>query len=250
MLPEEEKNINKEAQSEQLLTQEKLYEIPLWKRITMFVIGLIGIHIIGLIVSFAVLSLPKEQQNSIVNLVSYAVLFVALVSVILFDLPKLLYQFKKWTNYLIGFGFGVAIVAFDMIYSNILNLFYTYQVSDNETSVRSVIELYPLASLLMLGVIGPICEELTYRVGLFSSVKKLNKILAYIITVLVFAFIHFGFTSSTIWNEVANLPVYLASGFVLTLAYDKFGFSASSVAHITNNLWAIGAQIILKKLGA
>ena len=90
-------------------------------------------------------------------------------------------------------------------------------------------------------------EQLEYE---FSS-NPVNVILVAEEDNKVLGFIDFmiTFNSATIWNELANLPVYLFSGFMFALAYDKFGFSGSASAHITNNLFAVGLQIILKYIG-
>ena len=111
-------------------------------------------------------------------------------------------------------------------------------------TLRSFITIYPFISLIFLGVIGPICEELTYRVGLFSVLKK-PKWLAYVIGTLVFALAHFSFTSTNIINELVNLPVYIVSGFALCLAYDKFGLAASLTAHTVNNIYSVSMVIFL-----
>ena len=74
----------------------------------------------------------------------------------------------------------------------------------------------------------------------------MNVFLAYIVTSLVFGLIHFNFfaTGDALINELLNLPSYVISGFLLTLAYDKFGFACSSVAHIVNNLFSIVVSMI------
>ena len=254
MLTEEENLDNKIEQSDELLTAQKapLHEIKLWKRIYLFLAGLLGLHLFAFIIGiFVYLSFPKDLVNPVTNLITYSVLLVALVAVILFDLPKLLYHFKKWQAYAFGVVGGIAIVVFDITYTNILNLFYTYEPSGNEENVRDIIDLFPLASVLILGIVGPVCGELTYRVGLFALVKKYNKWLAYIITIIVFGAIHVVasiISGLSIWNELANLPMYLFAGFAFSFLYDKWGIGASLTAHIGNNLYAVIVQIIYKAL--
>ena len=95
-------------------------------------------------------------------------------------------------------------------------------------------------------LIGPFCEEITYRVGLFDLIKRKNKILAYIIEVLIFAFIHIQFSETTLGAELAAFPIYLAIGFFLTFAYDKFDLPASYMAHIFLNTISFIAVIYAK----
>ncbi len=250
MLSEEEKTVNKDSLSRDLLSMPEgvIPDIPLWKRLVLFVLCIGGLHLIALIVGVCLINVYEETElNAVINLVTYAILFVLMFSIIVLDLPKFLPAFKSWKPYVFGIVGAVAIVTFEIFYTSIVNLFYDYSVNQNESSVRSVIDLYPVWSVLILGFIGPLCEELAYRVGLFSSVNKINKVLAYIVTIVVFALIHFRF-NGYIWDELVNLPSYVVSGFVFTFLYDKFGFGASLTAHVSNNLYAVIVNIIVRFL--
>ena len=170
-----------------------------------------------------------------------------MIAIIVVDLPKLLYHFKKWKPYVFGLAGAIAIVLFEIAYTNILNLFYKYQSSGNEEGIRSIVLAFPVASVFMLGIVGPICEELAYRVGLFASISKYRKWLAYVVTSLVFGAIHIVgslITGASVWNELANLPVYVIAGLAFSFLYDKWGFASSTTAHICNNLYAVLATII------
>lgn len=90
-----------------------------------------------------------------------------------------------------------------------------------------------------MGVIGPICEEFTYRVGLYSIARRLNKYVAIAFSTIVFALIHFSFTSSDIVNELINLPSYLAGGIIFGIAYEHKGPACSMTAHICYNLFSL-----------
>ena len=249
MLLEEENNINNTEQSEPLLNENKpvQHEIALWKRIVLFLVGLAGIFVIGIFVGLLTFFAPEELRDPITNLVTYAVLFVSLIAIVLVDIPHYLATFKKWQSYLMGLAVGIGIIVFDMIYTTILVSCYPdYTIGGNETAVRGVIDVYPFWSVLILGIVGPICEEITYRIGLFGSLRKVNRILAYVVSTIVFALIHFRFNAPNIYVELANFPAYFVSGLALAFAYDKWGFTGSMTAHIANNLYAVMASIIVK----
>ena len=240
MFNESDNQDNKIEQSEPLLKSERtLSPLPLWKRIYLFLVGSIGVIVIGLFITLALFSLPQNYQIALGQNLSYVILFVALTAIFIGDLPRVLVELKKLHSYFYGFLIGLAIIGITSAYTNFVNLFYSYEVSDNETTLRNIITLYPAFSIIVMGILGPICEELTYRVGLFGLVKKYNLILAFVLSTLVFAFAHFGFTSKTIINELVNLPVYVFSGFLLTFAYHKYGFVGSTTAHMTNNLVSV-----------
>ncbi len=245
MLNEEENLDNKNEQSEPLLEDKRTLEpLPIWKRLYLFLMGSIGVVIISLIVAVALYSLPQDYQIALAQNLTYIVLLVALVAIFVVDLPRLLSEFKKLRNYFYGLIMGLALIGITAAYTNFVNLFYEYEVSDNETTLRSIISLYPALSLIVMGIVGPICEELTYRVGLFGLVKKYNIVLAYVLSTIIFAFAHFGFTSKTIVNELVNLPVYVFSGLILTFTYHKYGFVGSMIAHMTNNLTTVTIVVI------
>lgn len=246
MFIEEEKNDNKSEQSKPVLTIDETHvHIVNWKRLYLLGMGLIGLIVISLLVGLTVLSAPKDYQSAIINDVSYIICFAAMISVLFVDYKKIIPLFKKWQPYVFGLILGGVIIGFTIAYSNFVNLFYEYGVNDNETSIRSTFVLYPVLSFIVVAFVGPICEELTYRVGLFALLKKFNIIVAYAVTAVVFAFIHFSLTSPNIIDELVNLPVYFINGLILTFAYHKFGFVGSVTAHMTNNLYASISILIM-----
>ena len=129
-----------------------------------------------------------------------------------------------------------------------MNLIHPSGSNNNEEGITSITTLFPVLSLLIFGIIGPFVEEITYRVGLFNLLRKWNRVLAYLGTALIFGLIHFDFKATDIVTEFINLPSYVVSGLLLCYFYEYAGFEASFLAHVTNNVFAISAQIILRML--
>ena len=243
MLNENHKIDNKITQSEPLLTKEP--DIPLWKRLTLFGTSMFCLFILPLLAYIMVLGVPKEQKDSAINFICYGIMFVLMFAIIVVDIPKYISKFKNWANYLIGFGFGVAIILFDIAYINLARLHPAYGLNQNESTIRNSLNFYPALQVIFLGIIGPITEELAHRAGVFKSLSKVNKILAYIVSSLIFAFLHFGWTNPNYITEWINFPLYVVSGAVLAFAYDKYSIVASSTAHITNNLYSVIIPMIV-----
>ena len=243
--------IDKEDNSTPIVIEIKdSKSLPLWKDIVLFVVGCIGIYVVSIIAVLItrLLNLGSESEfDGASNFITYAMLFVALLGVLNIHIPRFSKD-KKWPSILVGVGIGVGMIAMPIFYNIFVSFFRTTDISDNEKGLRSFITIYPMLSVIFLGFIGPICEELTYRVGLFNIFKK-HKWLAYFVSILIFAFMHFGFTSEDIVNEFINLPVYIFSGAMLALAYDKFGFWGSLSAHITNNVYSVCMIILYAQLG-
>ena len=95
---------------------------------------------------------------------------------------------------------------------------------------------------MITGIIGPICEEFAYRVGLFNLGMRINRLTAYLFATVVFGLIHMHDFASV--NEWLNFPSYLIAGGILAFTYDRFGLSASITAHVVNNLYAVILTLI------
>lgn len=249
-------------------------------QLTLFLVGFLGQMILGVIVSVIVRTIyvsthpgytPEELQNYLssvdtqflLNSIIYVIVFVALLLILGFrkKLPALFKSFAKWQAPVFGLVGFLAIFAAGMVYSLIVNAIFTATgtplpgVNANESSLRAMIAAWPLPCLLVFGLIGPFCEEVGYRVGLFGFMSRLGKPLAYILSALVFGFIHFdwgcfGQGSAAIIREVTNINVYIGSGAALCYIYDRFGFGASFTAHALNNLVSIGINIATGGKGA
>ena len=252
MLNEEEKMPNNEQQSEEVLNQENNQKsepkFAMWKRGVLLAIGIAGLYGFAFLAVFMVQGLPKSDRSASINLIAYSFLFATMMAVVFMDIPKFIHKFKGWKPYVFALAFAGGILVFDIFYTNIVNLFRPIDTSSNEASVRSVIDLYPVASIFILGIIGPLCEELAYRVGLFGLLRRVNRILAYAVTGIVFGFLHFDFTSPDIVNEFIFLPTYIFPGIAFAVAYDLFGLPCSWTAHSINNLFAIIAHLLLNHL--
>lgn len=181
--------------------------------------------------------LNNVQTSMIINAGVYGILIITLFLIMFKDSIKLFKSFKNYRAYAAAGVCLLAIFAFNFIYGNILNIAgVKITNNNNEQGLVSVTAVYPVASILVFGFIGPICEELTYRVGLFSCSRRVSKWLAYPLTIIVFTLIHFDFQATTITNELLNIPYYAFAAFALSFTYEKYGFAGSTTAHILNNV--------------
>ena len=238
---------SKTNETEQSKAPLKSGDVKVWRRIIILALGLVGIYIAAFLAELIVLIFTKDEDtiSNLGNIIAYVMLFIAMVCMLIPHFPECLSSFKGWKPYVFGLAGFVAITSFDRIYLLIVNLFYQMPVGNNETAVRSVITQFPVLSIIVLGILGPACEELAYRSGAFNLIRRWNKVAAYIIVSVVFGLIHFRPTADTWISELLIQPVYIFSGVTFCFLYDKFGFASSFAAHTTNNLYAVGSQIIL-----
>lgn len=223
------------------------------KQLLLFFIGWKGIDLISTAVQMILLTafnvpmvnseinafIRNPEVGMAVNAGVYLVLFDILLVVVGFDIPRLFKTFKNVNSYIAACVCVVAMFVFNVIWVNFVRTIYPVTSNANESSLTRIESYYPVLSILIFGIIGPICEELTYRVGLFSMLSKVSKKLAYPLVCVVFALIHFNYKNVDIVNELLNLPTYIFAGLAFTFVYDKFGLSASLTAHSINNILSI-----------
>lgn len=239
---------------------DKMTNLKIWKQILFFVIGLIGLSLLGFVISLIVqlasrrgiasdydyqVFITSTTADMIVNGSTYLIIAVIFLILMKDDTNEFFKSFKDWKPYVaaaIGFS---AILTFNLFYNIILTATGAVVTDNaNEASLNSIITDFPFLSILIFGLIGPVVEELTYRVGLFSLLKRVHISLAYIATIIVFTFIHFDFGTNNIANELLNVPFYMFAAATFCFLYHKFGLASSACAHVTNNLLSVGTAII------
>jgi len=226
------------------------HDVSLKKELGLFLLVFVGMQIIALAITLILgiynpYLLSTRYGNGILNFSIYFIIFGFALFIINDDFRLLFTRFKKIRTYLYGLSYGFLMILVSGLYSLIVSvLFPEYTQNNNEVTIESIILIYPILSLIVFGFIGPFCEEMAYRVGLFSLIRRKNHLLAYVITLTVFGLIHFDFTSGNITIELLNLPSYMLSGLILCYVYDKEGVETSIITHAFNNIFAIIMTII------
>lgn len=244
-------DINEVKNKEQ--NEENITVLPIKKQISIFLIGFLGIYLITFVTEFLgifaiAISRGKEaidtlEENPlfllIVEFFSYLLTLLAILFVVNKDYKKLFIKIKNLKSYFAGFCCALGIIGFEIIYNTILMACgYELVTGGNQEAINEIASSSVVISILVFGIVGPITEELTYRVGLYSLLKRKNKILALLVASFLFGFIHImsHLFDGNFLNELLLLPIYAGSGFLLTYTYEKYGFVGSCVAHILVNL--------------
>lgn len=260
------KEENKDFES--LKISKNIIVVPLWLQVTLFLVGLIGFQVIGFVLMEILLikngggveSLESLTSQAIINFGGYIILFIVMAILLSDRMKNVIKGFKSsYTNYLMGFALGAILILLSLGYGILIEMLGFSNVNANQGTIFSIATNYPILSLFILSVIGPFCEELTYRVGLFGALRRANRILAYVVSILVFALLHFDFSSiitaslsddsSGLILELVNLPAYILGGFMLTFTYEKYGIPGSFCAHFLNNFFSIALILISANMG-
>jgi len=125
------------------------------------------------------------------------------------------------------FGLGFAIRYGSAIPLSILILillpdFYT---TPNTEAVHVMAYEHFLSTAFLAIVLAPIVEELLFRGALYGGLRKKSKVLAYLVSTLLFAFLHILSFLSLIPTTTLFLMMllYIPSGIALAWAYEKSG---------------------------
>ena len=205
---------------------------------------LAGFAYIGMLISEIVVALFLKSlvdgllEDVLIAFFTYLLMLGALLTICFTSRRQtFIKKFSRPFDYLFGLAYAAGIFLAGYIISLITGLFYN-DPNTNQSIAESMILNYPIFALILVIILGPVCEELTYRVGLYSFLRRINKVLAIVVTTIIFAFIHFDFTSENIIAELWSLPSYISCGLILAIAYEHRGPACSITAHIVYNAGA------------
>ena len=233
------------------------------REIGLFLIGFVGLFLLAQVIGIITLSaesfryvqmgLTGDELKAaltdfsssvrftlLINDLTYTLIFAAMLLFLWKDNRRLLRSFAN-LKILFGFVVGFAMIILSGIWSNIA-IKLGASTNINQGAVEETIKASPLLAVLVTGLIAPFVEELTYRVGAFTFLKRINTVLAYVVVGALFGLIHIKDYGSL--NEWLSYPSYLIAGLCLCFAYDKFGFGGSFLAHAMNNLLAVLSCIL------
>ncbi|MET3506456.1 CPBP family intramembrane glutamic endopeptidase [Halalkalibacter oceani] len=139
----------------------------------------------------------------------------------------------RWT--IIG-----VFMVFAAQYAAALIEVYLFGIEAGSENTQQIIEFAQAlpAFIIVVSVIGPILEEIVFRLVIFGALyKRFNFWIAGFISSLIFAAIHFDFT---------HLLVYTAMGFVFAYLYVRTKrILVPIVAHVSLNLFVSVVNVLL-----
>jgi hypothetical protein len=246
-------------------TQIQPAQIDKTKQLLLFFLGWIGLLGFAILFSglFAILApyflsiaetelfLNSDLFFTYVNSFTYLTLFM--IGLILIwpylrttFLPAL-FSGKWWLG--LPFTFAILLTSYGLV-SLYGALGIQLEDNQNQAAIVRLVKDSPMISLFTFGLLGPIVEEWTYRLGLFQYLKSRSKWIAYVVTLTIFGLIHFDFTATNLTNELLNLPIYLVAGAWFCFLYDRFGLQVAMATHIINNLLSVMSILILPELSS
>jgi membrane protease YdiL (CAAX protease family) len=235
------------------------------KQLILFFLGWIGLLVFAIVFSalFAILLplflsvedtdlfLSSEIFFSYVNFLTYLLLFFIGIILIWPFLRKTLIPAVISGKWWLGLPFTFAILFSSFGLVSLYDLLgIELQDNENQAAIVTLVNDAPLISLITFGLLGPIVEEWTYRLGLFQYLRSRSRWIAYVVTLTIFGFIHFNFATSSITNELLNLPIYLVAGAWFCFLYDRFGLQVAMSTHIVNNVLSVLSIFISSEISS
>lgn len=175
-----------------------------------------------------VLLLIGRMDTADINFIAYAIGFVYML---LFGWKFLRREFNSlcdrpldcFVQVLICYGLmlGLGLCV------NSLMLLLGFDSNPNNTAVIDIAEVKMGATTALAVFLAPMVEELIFRGGLFSLLRRYNRLLAYVVNILIFGLYH-------IWSSVIDSPINL----IYIIQYIPATYALCRCYERTNSIWA------------
>lgn len=175
-----------------------------------------------------VLLLIGRMDTADINFIAYAIGFVYML---LFEWKFLRREFNSlcdrpldcFVQVLICYGLmlGLGLCV------NSLMLLLGFDSNPNNTAVTDIAEVKMGATTALAVFLAPMVEELIFRGGLFSLLRRYNRLLAYVVNILIFGLYH-------IWSSVIDSPINL----IYIIQYIPATYALCRCYERTNSIWA------------
>lgn len=191
--------------------------------------------------------LDTKISDSLANIIYYYVLFAIVL--------LLFHSFLAHTTSRFLGGVSRAMTTFCMgllvfyganeLFYRVANVLFNSRTNLNDMTIAASINAAPRLTALIIVFLAPFVEEVLFRGLVFGCLKEKSRVVAYVISCVLFAFMHvWTFAlSSWDWSYLILMLQYLVPGLVFAWAFDHSGTLWTSILlHATVNalaLWAI-----------
>lgn len=194
---------------------------------------LLALHLLFLpyIILLICMLFSVELTNATLNIAVFITAFVLTVSIFfrfLWRNLQIFLQNKKKCIYAALGGFGIYYVANIFVGIIIQNLSPSY-TNANDANIQQMTTGYYGMILFCTVVLVPVTEEVLYRGMLFGLIRQKSRVLAYVLSVLIFAAIHvIGYI-----GQLTPLQIFLA-----ILQYIPASISLAYAYEVADSIWA------------
>ena len=188
-------------------------------------------------------------DNAGVNFAYYAVGFVILLIFLFSFLKKSFGDLcenpgKSATSVILGYA---AVYAMNIAVSMLISLIETGSVNPNESAIDELIPLNPNVMKAIAVFLAPVVEETLFRGVVFGSIRKSSRVIAYIVSTLLFSVYHiwsyvaFGLD----WSVLIYVLEYVPASIALAWCYERSrNIWAPIFLHMAINFVAVSLQLL------
>ena len=129
------------------------------------------------------------------------------------------------------------------LFYRVANVLFNSRTNLNDMTIAASINAAPRLTALIIVFLAPFVEEVLFRGLVFGCLKEKSRVAAYVISCVLFAFMHvwtFASLSSWDWSYLILMLQYLVPGLVFAWAFDHSGTLWTSILlHATVNALAL-----------
>lgn len=175
--------------------------------------------------------LMTGQEDKIVYLFGHMIfqttMFLGLLIFFSQTLSTSFYAIKneRWKNLLKKCLYGLGCIFFTCFISAVIEYFLgngKIVLSQNEISLREIQEVAPQAIFISSVILGPVIEEIIFRLIIFRTFRKINLWCGMFISSIAFAFIHIenALLAGNLESILTSIP-YFVMGMTFAYIYEK-----------------------------
>jgi len=114
--------------------------------------------------------------------------------------------------------------ANELIY-RVFRFFFHSRVNLNDTTIAAQVNAAPRTTALIVIFLAPFVEEVLFRGLVFGCIKEKSRVVAYIVSALLFAFLHVWTFAVSSWDMsyLILMLQYLVPGVVFSWTFDRSG---------------------------
>ncbi|MEK5180552.1 MULTISPECIES: CPBP family intramembrane glutamic endopeptidase [Paenibacillus] len=193
----------------------------------MYFLGLFSILLIRPVMEILnhVFIWQPEQQNRMALLLN-GLIYIGVILGFRGFYKQAIHDFRQyWVRNMLWMIWGLCLIIIigSMLIPTLISIFHPITKSVNEVDLRAMLSSYPFIFTVNVVWIGPLIEELVYRVTIYRTIRRKSRLLAYLISSFLFGFQHVyrAVVFQSNYNEMWNIFSYMAAGLIFAYLYEK-----------------------------
>ncbi|WP_340396924.1 type II CAAX endopeptidase family protein [Paenibacillus sp. FSL E2-0202] len=193
----------------------------------MYFLGLFSILLIRPVMEILnhVFIWQPEQQNRMALMLN-SLIYIGVIIGFRGFYKQAIHDFRQyWVRNMLWMVWGLCLIIIigSMLIPTLIFIFHPITKSVNEVDLRAMLSSYPFIFTVNVVWIGPLIEELVYRVTIYRTIRRKSRLLAYLISSFLFGFQHVyrAVVFQSNYNEMWNIFSYMAAGLIFAYLYEK-----------------------------